>query len=607
MTNYVVPLQDTQFIISQLAGLDEIGQLPGYEEATSELTFAVLEEAAKFAEGVLAPLNVVGDTEGCRLDDGVVRTATGWKQAYRQFSDAGWVGLTMPMQYGGQDLPKIISAPVTEMWFAANMAFSLLAPMASGAAETLLRAADDELKARYLPKLASGEWTTAMDLTEPGSGSDLGTIRTRAEPQEDGTYRIFGQKIFITYGDHDLADNIVHLVLARLQGAPAGTRGISMFIVPKILLDGDGNLSERNDVSCVSLERKLGIHGSPTCVMNFGESRGATGYLVGEAGRGLEYMFVMVNDSRFNVGLQGIGVGERAYQQAEAYAITRAQGRDAMTGEKNVPIIRHPDVKRMLFAMKSRVMASRMLAFTAAGWFDLARRHPDPSMADHYRALVDLMMPVVKGWSTEIGIEVASMGIQVQGGMGFIEETGAAQYLRDVRITTIYEGTTGIQANDLIGRKIRRDNGVTLTGLIDDIRATVGQASDSGLSDLGGELAEALDLLASTRDWILNEDTEINELLAGSVSFLHLLGVVCGAWQMARAVLAAERLIASGLGDEGHLQGIIELAQFYFAQVLPQAAMHAKMTQRAGAVVVGRPNDGKRPDMSASKNREMAT
>ena len=606
MTNYVAPLRDTHFILSQLAGLDEISQLPGCEEATSELAFAVLEEAAKFAEGVLAPLNVVGDTEGCRLENGIVRTATGWKKAYQQFSAAGWVGLTMPIQYGGQDLPKVLSAPVTEMWFAANMAFSLLAPMASGATETLLRAADDELKARYLPKLASGEWTTAMDLTEPGSGSDLGTIRTHAEPHADGSYRIFGQKIFITYGDHDLADNVVHLVLARLQGAPAGTRGISMFIVPKILVDAHGNLSERNDVDCVSLEHKLGIHGSPTCVMSFGETRGATGYLVGEAGRGLEYMFVMVNDSRFNVGLQGIGVGERAYQQAAAYANTRTQGRDAMTGEASVPIIRHPDVKRMLLAMRSRVMASRMLAYAAAGWFDLAKRHPNPVTADGYRALVDLMMPVVKGWSTETGIEVASLGIQVQGGMGFIEETGAAQYLRDVRITTIYEGTTGIQANDLIGRKIRRDGGVTLTRLIDDIRVTAHGASTSA-PNLSEELSEAVDLLVSMRDWILDERTAIDELLAGSVSFLHLLGVVCGAWQMARAALAAKRLTAGGSGDNGHLQEIIELAQFFFAQVLPQADMHAKMTRRAGAVVVGRPGDRKRSlGVSASKTREMA-
>lgn len=595
MAGYVAPLQDTQFILSHLAGLNEIASLPGYEEATKELADAVLGEAARFAEGVLAPLNVVGDTEGCRLEDGAVRTATGWKQAYGQFKEAGWVGLTMPAQYGGQGLPKVISAPVNEMWFAANMAFSLLAPMASGAADTLLNAADETLKDQYLPKLAAGEWTAAMDLTEPGSGSDLGTIRTRAEPQADGSYRIFGQKVFITYGDHDLAENVVHLVLARLPDAPPGTRGISMFLVSKYLLDADGNPSQRNDVTCVSLEHKLGIHGSPTCVMSFGEADGAVAHLVGEVGRGLEYMFVMVNDSRFNVGLQGIGVGERAYQKAAAYANTRIQGRDAVTGDANVPIIRHPDVKRMLLAMRSRVMASRMLAYHAASWFDLARRHPEPSVADGYRALVDLLMPVVKGWSTELAVEVANMGVQVQGGMGFIEETGAAQYLRDVRITTIYEGTTGIQANDLVGRKIRRDRGVALTGLIDSIRATAGEALNSPQPELGAELAEAIDTLVSARDWILADNTGMGELLAGSVSFLHLLGVICGAWEMARAALAAERLKASGSGDAAYLQEVIELARFYFAQVLPQAAMHAKMMRRAGPVVTGQPNAIRQP------------
>ncbi len=595
MAGYVAPLQDIQFILSHLAGLNEIGALPGCEEATKELADAVLGEAARFAEGVLAPLNVAGDVEGCRLEGGAVRTAKGWKQAYGQFREAGWVGLGMPAQYGGQGLPKVISAPVNEMWFAANMAFSLLAPMASGAVDTLLSAADETLKARYVPKLASGEWTAAMDLTEPGSGSDLGTIRTRAEPRADGSYRIFGQKVFITYGDHDLAENVVHLVLARLPDAPSGTRGISLFVVSKYLLDADGNLSKRNDVNCVSLERKLGIHGSPTCVMSFGEADGAVASLVGEPGRGLEYMFVMVNDSRFNVGLQGIGVGERAYQKAAAYADMRIQGRDAVTGEPNVPIIRHPDVKRTLLAMRSRVMASRMLAFHAASWFDLARRHPEPAVADDCRALVDLLMPVVKGWSTELAIEVANMGVQVHGGMGFVEETGATQYLRDARITTIYEGTTGIQANDLVGRKIRKDKGAALAGLIDRIRATAHETLKSPYPELGEELAEAADALVSARAWIVADETGTGELLAGSVSFLHLLGVTCGAWQMARAVLAAEDLKNGGSGDAAYLQEVIELARFYFAQVLPQAAMHAKMMRRAGSVVAGQPNSAGRP------------
>jgi len=590
MNDYVAPLRDVQFILSQLAGLNEISSLPGCEQATSELADAVLGEAARFAERVLAPLNTVGDVEGCRLEDGVVRTATGWKQAYDQFKDAGWVGLTMPTQYGGQDLPKLIAAPVTEMWFAANMAFSLMPLMATGAAETLLKAADEKLKVRYLPRLASGEWTAAMNLTEPGSGSDLGTIRTRAEPQADGSYRIFGQKIFITSGDHDQAENVVHLILARLPGAPAGTRGISLFVVSKYLLDADGNVSERNDVKCVSLEHKLGIRGSPTCVMSYGETQGAVAHLVGEAGRGLEYMFVMVNDSRFNVGLQGIAIGERAYQKAAAYANTRTQGRDAVTGEPNVLIVRHPDVKRMLLAMRCRVMASRMLAYSAAGWFDFAKRHPDASVAERCRAFVDLLMPVVKGWSTELAIEVANMGIQVHGGMGFIEETGAAQYLRDVRVTAIYEGTTGIQANDLVGRKIRRDKAVALDHLIEEIRVTANQTSNGAQPELGAELLEALAILASARDWIIDAETGMGELLAGSVSFLHLFGVVCGAWQMARAALAAERLKASGSGDADYLQEIVELARFYFAQVLPQAAMHAKMMRGAGSVVLATPS-----------------
>lgn len=595
MTTYLAPFQDTQFILSHLAGLDEISLLPGCEETTSELAEAVFGEAAKFAERVLAPLNVVGDTEGCRLETAGVRTAPGWKEAYDQFRKSGWIGLTMPTQYGGQDLPKVISASVTEMWFAANMAFSLLAPMASGAVEALLKAADEKLLARYLPKLATGEWTAAMDLTESGSGSDLSGIRTRAEPQTDGSYRIFGQKIFITYGDHDLAENVVHLVLARVPGAPSGTRGISLFLVSKYLIHDDGSLSERNDVQCVSIERKLGIHGSPTCVMSFGETHGAVAHLVGELGRGLEYMFVMVNDSRFNVGLQGIGVGERAYQKAAAYAHTRTQGRDAITGGPNVPIVRHPDIKRLLLAMRSRVMASRMLAFSTASWFDLAKRHPEPLVAEGHRALVDLLMPVVKGWSTEIALEVANMGIQIHGGMGFIEETGAAQYLRDVRITTIYEGTTGIQANDLVGRKIRRDEGATLVRLIEKIRATASEASGGTQSELGNELADALDVLVSARDWILDDRTEAGELLAGAVSFLQLLGVVCGAWQMARAALTAERLRVSGSGDAGYLESITELAQFYFAQVLPQAAMHAQMMKRAGAVVLERASSQSQP------------
>ena len=592
-SGYVAPLQDMQFILSHLVKIEEIGQLAGYEETTTDLVEAVLNEAGKFAEGVLAPLNRVGDIEGCRLECGNVTTATGWKDAYSQFRADGWVSLSMPAAYGGQNLPKSVSAPVTEMWFGANMAFSLLPPMAAGAVDTLLASANEDLKELYIPSLASGQWTAAMDLTEPGSGSDLGAIRARADRQPDGSYRIFGQKIFITYGDHDLADNVVHLVLARLPGAPPGSRGVSMFLVPKRIVMADGTLGDRNDVRCISIEHKLGIHGSPTCTMSYGESGGAIGYLVGEAGRGLENMFVMVNESRFSVGLQGIAAGERAYQKASAYARTRVQGRDDVTGEPNVPIIRHPDVKRMLLAMRARIMAARMLAFSAAGWFDRAKADPNSPASEYHRGYVNLLMPVVKGWSTELGVQIANMGLQIHGGMGFVEETGAAQFLRDARITTIYEGTTGIQANDLVRRKVLRDGGRMLTHLISDIETTARVAlDDKSLNDLGQELANAVVLLEGARDWIVARGaTGIGDVLAGGVSFLRLLGAVCGAWQMTRAALVADRLKQKVGNDTSYMQGIVDLARFFLSQVLPEAAMHSIMMKGAGSAVLGYAED----------------
>ncbi len=593
MNEYVAPLRDMQFILSRLAGIDEICRLPGYEETTPDLVDAILDKAGKFASGVLAPLNPVGDSEGCRLENGTVKTATGWKEAYAQFRAGGWVGLAMPAEYGGQGLPKMVSAPVNEMWFASNIAFSLMPPMATGSADTLMHAASEELKARYIPRMASGEWTATMDLTEPNAGSDLGAIQTRAEPHPDGSYRLFGQKIFITYGDHDMAENIVHLVLARLPGAPAGVRGISMFLVPKFLVDEDGTPGTRNDMHCISVEHKLGIHGSPTCTMSYGDAGGAVGYLVGEPGRGLEYMFVMVNESRFNVGLQGIALGDRAYQKALAYARERVQGRDALTGEANVPIIRHPDVKRMLLSMRASVMAARMLAYVAAGWFDKAKHHPDQETATQCRGLVDLLMPVVKGWSTELGIEVTSMGIQIHGGMGFIEETGVAQYLRDVRITAIYEGTTGIQANDLISRKILRDEGKALNHLIGEIRrATRKAAAHPATAALAEDLESALAMLEEVRDWIIRRGGDtIGELLAGGVSFLKLLGTICGAWQMTRAALAAQEALDQQVGDASYMQGIVDLARFYFAHMLPHAHTHGDVLKRGGQSILQFPEE----------------
>lgn len=587
MNDYVAPLRDMQFILTHLAGLDEVGRLPGCEEATPDLVGAILDEASKFSSEILAPLNPVGDDEGCRLENRTVRTPTGWQEAYAQFLEAGWVGLAMPTEYAGQGLPKLVATPVNEMWFGANLAFSILPPMALGAAETLMLAASDEIKSIYLPRLASGEWTATMDLTEPCAGSDLGAIQTRAELQADGTYRVFGQKIFITYGEHDLTENIVHLVLARIPGAPAGVRGISMFLVPKFLVAAGGSLGAHNDMHCISVEHKLGIHGSPTCTMSYGDTDGAVAYLIGKPNCGLDYMFVMVNDSRFNVGMQGIALGERAYQKALAYSRERLQGRDAVTGEHNVPICRHPDVKRMLLVMRASVMASRMLAYVAAGWFDKAKYHASREIADRCHSLVDLLMPVVKGWSTELGIEVANIGIQIHGGLGYVEESGVAQYFRDARITNIYEGTTGIQANDLITRKLLRDHGVALRLLLEEIRDVAAKAAGrSGTAALGAELNQSAEILENVQTWIIAHGRDsLGEVLTGGVAFLRLLGLVCGAWQMARAAMAAQQAIERQEGDPAYMQGIIDLARFYFDHLLPQAAMHARTMTHGGKIV----------------------
>jgi len=588
MSDYIAPLRDMQFILSALGGLDDIASLPGCEEATSDVVDAVLDEAGKFAAGVLAPLNRSGDLEGCRLEGGRVTTPAGFAEAYAQFASAGWVGLALPTEFGGQGLPKLVSTPVWEMWFSANMAFAMLPQLNVGESEALRLAGSAELKAMFLPKLVSGEWGGTMNLTEPQAGSDLAATRTRAEPQADGTYRLFGQKIFISYGEHELTENIVHLVLARLPDAPEGVKGISMFVVPKFLVGADGSLGARNDVRCISIEHKLGIHASPTCTLSFGDAGGAVGYLVGEANRGLEYMFVMMNEARFGVGVQGVGLGEMAYQHALAYARERVQGRNAVSGESGLPIVHHPDVKRMLLSMRARVMATRALLYTAAGWFDRAHHHPEPAVAEKYRRYVDLLMPVAKGWSTEIGNEVCDTAIQIHGGMGFVEETGVAQYFRDARIITIYEGTTGIQANDLIGRKILREGGATLKELLVDIRDTAARlAAAEGLGELGATLAEDALTLEATLDWILaNGRAHPERVLAGAVPFLHLLGTICGSWQMGRAALAAQARLQDRIGDPAYLRGIVDLTHFYFGHVAPHAAAYARTVTRGGGAVV---------------------
>lgn len=584
MTAYAAPLTDIRFLLNEVAGVSDIARLPGCEDATPDLVDAVLAEAGKFAAGVLAPLNSTGDHAGCRLEDGEVVTPPGWAEAWRQFVDGGWVGLGISSEYGGQGLPKCVATPVWEMWFSANTAFAMLPQLNAGESEAILLAASPELKATYLRKLVTGEWAGTMNLTEPQAGSDLAAIRTQAVPQADGSYRISGQKIFISYGDHEITPNIVHLVLARLPDAPPGVKGISMFLVPKYLLNADGSPGGNNDVRCVGLEHKLGIHGSPTCSMSFGDKEGAVGWIVGEANRGLEYMFIMMNEARFGVGVQGIGIGERAYQQALAFARERVQGRDAVTGESGRAIIRHPDVKRMLLTMRARIMAARALAYTAAGWFDVAGHAEDRALADQARRYIDLLMPVVKGWSTELCQQVCYDAIQIHGGMGFVEETGIAQHYRDARIITIYEGTTGIQANDLVCRKILRDNGASLRELIIEMRAVAGALlATEDLQPLASRLEQDVAALESALDWIIaNGKARLDAVLIGAVPFLHLLGSVCGSWQLARVALAAAKPANRDTYSPDYLRGLIELARFHALALAVHAPALAKAIVGAG-------------------------
>ncbi|HUY04274.1 MAG TPA: acyl-CoA dehydrogenase [Rhodocyclaceae bacterium] len=584
MTAYAAPLTDIRFLLNEVTGVSDIARLPGCEDATPDLVDAVLAEAGKFAAGVLAPLNSIGDHAGCRLEDGKVVTPPGWAGAWRQFVDGGWVGLGISSEYGGQGLPKCVATPVWEMWFSANTAFAMLPQLNAGESAAILLAASPELKATYLRKLVTGEWAGTMNLTEPQAGSDLAAIRTQAVPQADGSYRISGQKIFISYGDHEITPNIVHLVLARLPDAPPGVKGISMFLVPKYLLNADGSPGGNNDVRCVGLEHKLGIHGSPTCSMSFGDKEGAVGWIVGEANRGLEYMFIMMNEARFGVGVQGIGIGERAYQQALAFARERVQGRDAVTGESGRPIIRHPDVKRMLLTMRARIMAARALAYTAAGWFDVAGHAEDRALADQARRYIDLLMPVVKGWSTELCQQVCYDAIQIHGGMGFVEETGIAQHYRDARIITIYEGTTGIQANDLVCRKILRDNGASLRELIIEMRAVAGALlAMEDLQPLASRLEQDVAALESALDWIIaNGKAHLDAVLIGAVPFLHLLGSVCGSWQLARVALAAAKPANRDTYSPDYLRGLIELARFHALALAVHAPALAKAIVGAG-------------------------
>ncbi|WP_354678929.1 acyl-CoA dehydrogenase [Cupriavidus plantarum] len=566
---YRAPLKDMLFVMNELAGLDAVSQLPGYEDATPDIAQAVLEEAARFNEQVVAPLNRIGDTEPSSWKDGEVKTTPGFRDAFRQFGEGGWQGVLHPAEFGGQGLPKLVATPCNEMLNTANLSFALCPLLTDGAIEALLTAGTDAQKSTYLPRLISGEWTGTMNLTEPQAGSDLAAVRTRAEPQGDGTYKVFGTKIFITYGEHDMAKNIVHLVLARTPDAPEGVKGISLFIVPKFLVNDDGSLGARNDVHCVSIEHKLGIKASPTAVLQFGDHGGAIGTLVGEENRGLEYMFIMMNAARFSVGMQGIAVSERAYQQAVAYARERVQSRPVDgSARQAVTIVHHPDIKRMLMTMRALTEGARAVAYVGAAASDAAHHHPDADERARSQAFYEFLVPVIKGWSTEMSIDVTSLGVQVHGGMGFIEETGAAQHYRDARILPIYEGTTAIQANDLVGRKTLRDGGAVARDILSRIAET--EAALSGHPAVRTQLARAREALADVVTFVVeNAKADPNAVFAGSVPYLRLCGIVFSGWQMARALLAAE---ARRGDDPSFYDAKIATAQFYAQHLLPQAA-----------------------------------
>jgi 3-(methylthio)propanoyl-CoA dehydrogenase len=570
--SYRAPIKDMLFVMKELAGIDAVAQLPGYEEAGYDTAAAVLEECAKLNEDVIAPLNREGDLNPSSFSNGEVHTTPGFKQAFRQFAQGGWQGLHHPVALGGQGLPKLIHAACSEMVNSANLSFALCPLLTDGAIEALLTAGSDEQQAAYIPKMVDGSWTGSMNLTEPQAGSDLSMVRTRAEPQADGTYRLFGTKIFITYGEHDLADNIVHLVLARVTGAPEGVKGISLFVVPKFLLKPDGTLGERNDVHCVSIEHKMGIKASPTAVLQYGDHGGAVGYLIGQENRGLEYMFVMMNAARFGVGVQGIAVAERAYQQAVAYARDRVQSRPVDGSTPGAAaIIHHPDVKRMLMTMRAHVEGCRAMALVAAAAFDAAHAHPEAEVRKLNQAFYEFMVPLVKGFSTEMSLDVASLGVQVHGGMGFIEETGAAQHYRDAKILTIYEGTTAIQANDLIGRKTARDGGGVARAIAEQMAATERELAASGSAHavaMQRRLAAARQAFLDVVGFVAGQTkASPNAVFAGSVPYLMLAGNLVAGWQMARALLVAEQRLAEGV-DAEFMRAKITTARFYADHIL---------------------------------------
>ena len=570
--SYVAPVKDMLFNIEHLANIAQVAQIPGFEDAGLDTAQAVLEECAKITEGVLAPLNWEGDKNPSSWKDGVVSSTPGFKEAFKLFAEGGWVGLQHPAAFGGAGLPKTIGSVCGEMANSANMSFALCPMLSDGSIEALLTAGSDELKGIYLANLVSGKWTGTMNLTEPQAGSDLAAVRTRAEPQPDGSYKVFGTKIYITWGEHDMAENIVHLVLARVVGAPEGVKGISLFVVPKFMVNPDGSLGARNDVHCVSIEHKLGIKASPTAVLQYGDHGGAVGYLVGQENRGLEYMFIMMNAARYAVGVQGIAIAERAYQKAVQFAKDRVQSRPVDGSiAASAPIIHHPDVRRMLMTMRATTEACRALASAAASAYDAAHHHPDAEVRKPNQAFYEYMVPLIKGYSTEMSLEITSLAVQVHGGMGFIEETGVAQFYRDAKILTIYEGTTAIQANDLVGRKTGRDGGQTAKGIATQIEVTEAQLLQSGTAHaqaMAKRLKAARLAFIEVVDFVAgNTKAQPNAVFAGSVPYLLLAGKLMAGWQMGRAMLAAQEALAAGT-DTAFMQAKITTARFYADHVL---------------------------------------
>ena len=587
--SYTAPVKDMLFNIEHLARIEQIAQIPGFEDAGLDTAQAVLEECAKLNEGVLAPLNFEGDKNPSFWKDGVVTTTPGFKDAFRQYGEGGWQGLQHPADFGGQGLPKTIGAACIEMTNSANMSFALCPLLTDGAIEALLTAGSDALKATYLEKLVTGQWTGTMNLTEPQAGSDLALVRTRAEPLPDGSYKVFGTKIFITYGEHDMAENIVHLVLARVAGAPEGVKGISLFVVPKFMVNADGTLGARNDAHCVSIEHKMGIKASPTAVLQFGDHGGAVGYLVGEENRGLEYMFIMMNAARYAVGVQGIAIAERAYQKAVQYARDRVQSRPvdgSVVG--SAPIIHHPDVRRMLMTMRAYTEGCRAMATVAAAAYDASHHHPDADTRKQNAAFYEFLVPLVKGYSTEMSLEVTSLGVQVHGGMGFIEETGAAQYYRDAKILTIYEGTTAIQANDLVGRKTARDGGQTARAIAAQVAATEAELhalATPQAQAVARWLQAAREAFLDVVDFVAGKTkAEPNAVFAGSVPYLMLAGNLVAGWQLGRALLVAQAQAAAGV-DVAFMQAKIATAHFYAEHLLSKApGVRDSIVEGAGSV-----------------------